>query len=164
MVHPRTCRQRCARSCSYRVKSTEPLTPVISEQEIKTEIRALVPGSTKSIEPLLQIAPIQETTVIKASSNGDVEQIVRKAARKYGLDEEHFLTIAMCESTMNPSAINYGYYENGHPSGLFQHLSGYYPARAEKAGYSTDVFDPYSNANTTASMWSEGLSYLWECQ
>ncbi|MBV1778703.1 transglycosylase SLT domain-containing protein [Paeniglutamicibacter sp. ABSL32-1] len=93
----------------------------------------------------------------------DIEQIVRQAARKYGLNEEHFLSIAMCESTMNPSAINYGYYENGHPSGLFQHLSGYYPARAAKAGYSTDVFDAYSNANTTAAMWSQGLSYLWEC-
>ncbi|MET4003877.1 hypothetical protein ABIB48_002615 [Arthrobacter sp. UYCu511] len=113
---------------------------------------------------MLQAAPIQEAVVVRESRTTDIEQIVREAARKYGLNEEHFLSIAMCESTMNPSAINYGYYENGHPSGLFQHLSGYYPARAEKAGYSTDVFDAYSNANTTAAMWSEGLSHLWECQ
>ena len=70
----------------------------------------------------------------------------------------------MCESTMNPAAVNRDYYENGHPSGLFQHLSGYYPARADKYGYSQNVFDVYSNANTTAAMWAEGLSYLWECQ
>lgn len=103
-------------------------------------------------------APIQEAQAT------DVEQIVREAARKYGLNEEHFLSVARCESTMNPSAVNHSYYENGYPSGLFQHLSGYYPARAEKYGYSTDVFDAYSNANTTAAMWAQGLSYLWECK
>jgi hypothetical protein len=69
----------------------------------------------------------------------------------------------MCESTMNPNAVNYNYYENGHPSGLAQHISGYYPARALKYGYSTDVFDPYSNANVTAAMIKDGLAYLWEC-
>lgn len=115
-------------------------------------------------EPLIPIKLIESRTVVRSSSPTDVEQIVRQAARKYGLNEEHFLRIAMCESTMNPSVVNYDYYENGHPSGLFQHLSGYYPARAAKAGYSADVFDAYSNANTTAAMWAEGLSYLWECQ
>lgn len=115
-------------------------------------------------EPLIPIKPIESRTAIRSSGSTDVEQIVRLAARKYGLNEEHFLRIAMCESTMNPAAVNYDYYENGHPSGLFQHLSGYYPARAAKAGYGADVFDAYSNANTTASMWAGGLSYLWECQ
>lgn len=64
---------------------------------------------------------------------------------------------------MNPSAVNYGYNENGYPSGLFQHISGYYPERAAKYGYSTDVLNAYSNANVTAAMFAEGLSYLWEC-
>jgi soluble lytic murein transglycosylase-like protein len=98
-----------------------------------------------------------------ASSGGDIELIVRQAARKYGIDEEYFLRIARCESTLNPRAVNTGYYENGHPSGLFQHLSGYYKARAEKYGYSPDVFEPYSNANVTAAMFAEGHSNLWEC-
>lgn len=93
-----------------------------------------------------------------------VEQIVRQAARTYGLDEENFVSIAMCESTMRPDAVNYDYYENGHPSGLFQHISGYWPARAAKYGYAgASVFDPVANANVTAAMWSEGFSYLWEC-
>lgn len=97
------------------------------------------------------------------TSTQSVEQIVRAAARKYGIDENYFVSIAMCESTMNPSAVNTTYYENGHPSGIFQHISGYYPARAAKYGYSTDVFDAYSNANTTAAMFADGLQYLWEC-
>ena len=99
--------------------------------------------------------------MVSAPSN---EDIVRQAARKYGLDEEHFVAVARCESNLRSDAVNYNYNENGYPSGIFQHLSGYYPARAERYGYSTDVFDAYSNANTTAAMFSEGLQYLWECK
>lgn len=73
----------------------------------------------------------------------------------------------MCESTMNPNAVNTGYAEiPGHyPAGLFQHLSNYWPARAVKYGYAgASVFDPTANANVTAAMWAEGQSYLWECK
>lgn len=100
----------------------------------------------------------------KQAHTGNVEQIVRKAARKYGIDENYFVRIAMCESTMNPKAVNTNYYENGHPSGLFQHISGYYPARALKYGYSTNVMDAYSNANVTAAMFRDGQQGLWECK
>ena len=111
---------------------------------MKTAANSFKPKATKSI--------------------GSVEQIVRRAARKYGIDEDYFVHIAQCESTMNPKAVNTSYYENGYPSGLFQHLSGYYPARAAKYGYSADVFDAYSNANVTAAMFADGLSRLWECK
>jgi len=114
-------------------------------------------------------APIAQTAVvpepIAQAPVGSVEEIVRQAARKYGLGENHFVGIARCESTLNPNAINYGYNENGYPSGLFQHLGGYWPARAAKYGYSgASVFDATANANVTAAMWAEGLSYLWECR
>lgn len=98
---------------------------------------------------------------------GSVEEIVRQAARKYGLNENHFVSIAMCESTMNPNAQNRSYSENGrdYPSGLFQHLTNYWPARAAKYGYAgASVFDATANANVTAAMWAEGQSRLWECQ
>lgn len=106
-----------------------------------------------------QEAPTQAVAPIKP-----VEQIVREAARRYGLDEDQFVAVARCESSLNPASINYGYNENGNPSGLFQHLSGYFPARALKYGYSTDVFDAYSNANTTAAMFADGLQGLWACK
>jgi hypothetical protein len=102
-------------------------------------------------------------------ATGSVEQIVREAARRYGLDENYFVSIAMCESTMNPGAINYAYFETDrdgikhYPSGLFQHISRYYAARAIKYGYEPNVFDAYSNANTTAAMFRDGSSNLWEC-
>lgn len=100
----------------------------------------------------------------KPVAQGNVEQIIRQAARKYGVDENYLVHIARCESGLNPNAVNHNYYENGKPSGLFQHISGYYPARAAKYGYSTNVFDAYSNANVTAAMFRDGLSHLWECK
>lgn len=101
----------------------------------------------------------------KEPTQQNIEQIVRQAARKFGIDENYFVNIAMCESTMNPLAINYNYYENGHPSGLFQHISGYWAARAAKYGYAgSSVFDPVANANVTAQMFKDGASNLWECK
>lgn len=111
------------------------------------------------------MANVEPVAAPKAAPTGSsVEQIIREAARRHGVDEEYLLRIARCESGLNPSAVNHGYNENGNPSGLFQHLSGYYPARAAKYGYSPDVFDAYSNANTTAAMFADGQQYLWECK
>ena len=111
-----------------------------------------------------QNAPETATAQYSAPVYSDVEQIIRNAAQRYNISEDYLVRLAMCESTINPSAVNYGYYENGHPSGLFQHISGYYPARAVRYGYSTDVFDAYSNANVTAAMIADGLSHLWACK
>lgn len=104
-------------------------------------------------------------TSVQVNSNNSIEEIVRQAARKYGIDENYFVHIAQCESTLNPNAVNYSYNENGHPSGLFQHLSGYWPARAAKYGYAgASVFDAVANANVTAGMFRDGASNLWECK
>ncbi len=100
-----------------------------------------------------------------ASSGGDIELIVRQAARKYGIDEEHFVRVAKCESGLNPNSVNHSYYENGNPSGLYQHVSGYWPARAAKYGWSgASVFDPRANAEVTAQMFAAGQQGLWACK
>ena len=118
--------------------------------------------------PKATLASIEEKVVIEppqASSGGDIETIVRHAARKYGIDEDYFVRIAKCESGLNPNAVNYGYNENGYPSGLFQHLDGYWPNRAAKHGYAgVSVFDAEANANVTAAMFAEGAQGLWECK
>lgn len=100
-------------------------------------------------------------------ATGNVEQIVRAAAHKYGIDEEQFVRIARCESNFNPNAINRNYSEDGvsFPAGIFQHLQNYWPARAAKYGYSgASVFDATANANVTAGMFRDGASNLWECK
>lgn len=114
--------------------------------------------------PVKEETPVEEP-IVQPEQPKTVEQIVREAARKHGISEDHFVSIAMCESTMNSNAVNTNYYENGHPSGLFQHISGYWPARAAKYGYAgASVFDATANANVTAAMFKEGNQGLWECK
>ncbi len=118
-----------------------------------------VPVETPKPEPTPIPAPVA------SSGSVNIEDIVRQAARAHGVDEGYLVRIAKCESGLNPNAVNYGYNENGYPSGLFQHLSGYWPARAAKYGYAgASVFDPVANANVTAQMFRDGLSRLWECK
>lgn len=116
-------------------------------------------------ETIASKANIKTATPQPASSGGDIETIVRQAARKYGINEDYFVQIAKCESSLNPNSVNHGYNENGYPSGLFQHLSGYWPNRAAKHGYAgASVFDAAANANVTAAMFAEGAQGLWECK
>jgi hypothetical protein len=110
------------------------------------------------------------TRSVAAYSGGDVRGIIVAAANKYGIDVNRALRIAECESTFNPNSVNYTYWEtdkNGkrhYPSGLFQHLTNYWPNRAAKYGYGgASVFDPVANANVTMGMWRDGAANLWEC-
>lgn len=118
----------------------------------------------------MAIAPVKETNVAQNSLEQAVEptteQIVRNAANKYGISEDYFVSIAKCESSLNPNAVNYNYSENGrdYPAGLFQHLQNYWPARAAKYGHpGKSVFDPIANAEVTAQMFRDGLKHLWAC-
>jgi len=78
--------------------------------------------------------------------------------------------MAYCESSLNQCSVNDGYYENGYPSGIFQHLAigeygGYWENRASKYGWGgASVFNAQANAEVTAQMIRDGLSYLWACQ
>lgn len=140
-------------------------TPVGAKETART---ATTKTKTFEIIKPISLKPhaIATTANIKvASSGGDIESIVRHAAIKYGIDPDYFVHIAMCESGLHPNAVNYGYNENGYPSGLFQHLSGYWPARAAKYGYAgASVFDATANANVTAQMFRDGLQGMWECK
>lgn len=140
-----------------------------AERKVKEQEAIIKELQAKKAEEQ-RLAQAQASNVAVASPEtpsapvGNVEQIVRDAATKHGIDPDYFVRIARCESGLNASAVNYGYNENGHPSGLFQHLSGYWPARAAAHGYAgASVFDAVANANVTASMWASG-SHLWECQ
>jgi hypothetical protein len=77
------------------------------------------------------------------------------------------LRIARCESSFNPLARNPHYTVPGYgnPVGLFQHVEGYWPARAAKYGYpGASVFDPVANANVTAAMMANEGTSAWECK
>lgn len=113
-------------------------------------------------------ASIGSKKATAASGNSDVKSIIVEAAIKYGIDPDHALRIANCESTFNPSSVNYNYTDpttGTHPMGLYQHVEAYWNSRASKYGYEgSSVLDPVANANVTMAMWKDGQSNLWECQ
>ena len=114
--------------------------------------------------PQESVAARTTPVTVVAAPVGNIEQIVRDAAVRHGVNPDHLVQIAVCESKLDASVVNYNYYENGHPSGIFQHISGYWPARAAQYGYAgASVFDAVANANVTAQMFAAGQSYLWEC-
>ncbi len=97
-----------------------------------------------------------------------VQSIIVAAANKYGVSADLLLRIGRCESTYNPNAINYNYTDPAtgtHPMGLFQHVEGYWAARAVKYGHpGASIFDPVAQAEVTAQMFRDGASGLWECK
>lgn len=114
--------------------------------------------------PVAQRVVEQPKETAVASS---IEQIIIDAANKYGIDPNYALRIARCESSLDPNTVNYNYAEvpGHHPSGLFQHLTNYWPQRAIDYGYAgASVFDPVANANVTMAMWAKEGTGQWECK
>ena len=75
------------------------------------------------------------------------------------------LNIAKCESNYNPYAVNLNYNENGHPTGLYQHISGYWAKRASHYGHAgASIYDAQAQADITAQMLRDGLGKLWACK
>lgn len=121
------------------------------------------PQPADTTDQLAESQPADQA-VASAANAGSIESIVQEAALAYGVDPDYLIDVATCESTLDPNAVNYEYYDNGYPSGLFQHLSGYWPGRAADYGYAgASVFDPVANANVTAAMFADGQGYQWAC-
>ncbi len=86
-----------------------------------------------------------------APSGGSVTDIILSAAAQQGVDGAYLVSIASCESSLNPSAVNpAGYY------GLFQF------DKTTWAEYgSGSIFDPAAQASAAAGLIAAGQSSRW---
>jgi soluble lytic murein transglycosylase-like protein len=85
------------------------------------------------------------------SYSGSVTEIIYAAADEYGIDGDYLLSIAECESGLDPHAYNSAGYH-----GLFQYDDSTW------AAYGTgDIWDPAAQAETTAKLIAEGQSSRW---
>lgn len=99
--------------------------------------------------------------VLPAIPAHSIPNIIAGAARIYGVDPLQFMRVAVCESHLNPDAVNP---ESG-ASGVFQFLPSTWAANAPRAGYPNgDVFDPVANVMTAAWMFRHGQSWQWVCK
>ena len=93
----------------------------------------------------------EETTEAAPSSGGSITDIIYAAAAEYGIDGAYMVSIATCESGLNPSAYNAAGYH-----GLFQYDDTTWAAY----GYGS-IYDPVAQARTTAELLAAGESSRW---
>ena len=95
-------------------------------------------------------APAPEATTAPAPS-GSVTEIIYAAAAEYGLDGAYLVSVAECESGLDPGAVNAaGYY------GLFQ-----FDEQTWAAYGSGSIFDPSAQARAAAMLIADGQASRW---
>lgn len=101
------------------------------------------PSATATEEPV--------TSVPAAYSGGSIVDIIYAAAAEFGVSGDWMVSIAECESGLDPNAYNAAGYH-----GLFQYDTTTW------AGYGYgDIFDPVAQARTTAELLAAGQSSRW---
>ena len=82
---------------------------------------------------------------------GSVSEVIYAAAAEFGLDGGYLLSVAVCESGLNPGAVNpVGYH------GLFQFDQTTWAAY----GYGS-IYDPAAQARTAARLLAAGQASRW---
>ena len=85
------------------------------------------------------------------AEGGSVAQIIRAAAAKYGVSGDYLVSIAACESGLNPRAYNSAGYH-----GLFQ-----YDTQTWGTYGKGSIWDPAAQAEATARLIANGESSRW---
>jgi soluble lytic murein transglycosylase-like protein len=102
--------------------------------------------------PTSEATPAEtEEAEAAAPAEGSMEAIITSAAGEFGLDPGYLISVAVCESNLNPSAVNsVGYY------GLFQ----FDQTTWASYGYGS-IYDPTAQARTAARLISAGQTSRW---
>jgi soluble lytic murein transglycosylase-like protein len=109
----------------------------------------LIEGRSKDSRNLNSPPTAAEKPV--AAPEGSMAEIIYAAAGEFGLDGDYLLSVAQCESSLNPYAINsVGYY------GLFQFDEATWSAY----GYGS-IYDPEAQAYTAARLITAGQTSRW---
>ena len=100
--------------------------------------------------------PVQHRVAvpIRSYSNSAVASIIYAAAARWGVSGSWMVSIARCESGLNPRSYN----PNGPYYGLFQFLMSTF---VHNGG--TNIWDPTDQANIAAKMLAHGQAWQWSC-
>ena len=108
-------------------------------KELKSRLET---AETRAADPLATTAPVP---------GGGVEGAIFQAAAEFGLDGSYLLSVAICESNLDPSAYNPAGYH-----GLFQFDQSTWAAY----GYGS-IYDPVAQSRTAARLLAAGQSSRW---
>lgn len=97
-------------------------------------------------------------TIVAAKDQKTVRQMIRSLAIRYRLDPGTAISIAECESGLNPRASNPPY------AGVYQHSTRYWEKRASTYGHAGEsVFDAYANVDVALQMARASGWGAWGC-
>ncbi|HEU4480351.1 MAG TPA: transglycosylase SLT domain-containing protein [Actinomycetota bacterium] len=92
-----------------------------------------------------------ETVAAPVAAPGSIEEIIYNAAAAHGIDGAYLLSVAACESGLDPNAYNPAGYH-----GLFQ-----FDQTTWSAYGSGSIYDPVAQANAAASLLAAGQASRW---
>lgn len=159
-----------ARVASVRAVAAVALTP--ADQTVKIESRPMmlrlhapipppVAAPAPAPAPAPQRIPVRRPssprvvpTAVGPVDRNSIVGIILAAAARWGVDGNWMVSIARCESSLNPRAVN----PRGPYIGLFQFLQSTF---SHNGG--TNIWDPADQANITAKMLAHGQAHQWSC-
>ncbi len=124
------------RSNLFQSRPTPPPTPTV------------VP--TPEPEPVVEAEP-EVAAPAPVAPAGSITEILYAAAAEFGLDGAYLVSVASCESGLNPNAVNPAGYH-----GLFQFSESTWASY----GYGS-IYDPTAQARTAARMLAAGMASQW---
>jgi hypothetical protein len=105
----------------------------------------------RSVAPPTSTPSPTPTPTLAAAPAGSVSEVIYAAAAHAGISGSYLLSVADCESSLNPSAYNSaGYY------GLFQ-----FDQQTWSSYGSGSIYDPVAQANAAARLLAAGQSSRW---
>ena len=97
-------------------------------------------------------------TVVAANDQKAVRQMIRSLATRYRIDVAQAISVAECESGLNPKAYSPPY------GGVYQHDMNRWPKRAATYGHEGEsVFDAYANVDVALQMVRASGWGAWGC-
>jgi hypothetical protein len=97
-------------------------------------------------------------TIVAAHDQKSVRQMIRSLALRYRLDPGTAISVAECESGLNPRASNPPY------AGVYQHSTRFWEKRAATYGHAGEsVFDAYANIDVALQMARASGWGAWGC-
>ena len=107
------------------------------------------PDAARSAQRRKKALPGGGASTMGASRS--IETIITAAAERHGLDGDYLVSVAACESGLDPDAYNSAGYH-----GLFQYDESTWDAYGEGS-----IWDPAAQAETTAMLIADGQSSRW---
>ena len=119
----------------------------------------LAARSANRIAPaILESGDKASITIVAAGDQKTVRQMIRSLAVRYRLDPGTAISIAECESGLNPRASNPPY------AGVYQHSTRYWDKRAATYGHAGEsVFDAFANVDVALQMARASGWGAWGC-